>query len=71
MHTPQQRDEKTVAIATALGLLGLALALGTAVLWAANAFLSLTDPTLRILGRALMIAAPVAPLAYLVRARRR
>ncbi|WP_426241357.1 hypothetical protein [Nocardioides sp. LHG3406-4] len=67
----QQRDEKTVVIASAVGLFCLVLVIGLAGLWAANYLLDLNDSVTNPLVNAFVIAAGVALVVYLIRARRR
>ncbi len=69
MQTREQRDEKTVSIATALGLFCLAIAVGALGLWAATSFLGLRSSAASSLGWVLIIAAGGLLVGYLVRAR--
>lgn len=71
MQTREQRDEKTVVIATALGLFCLVIAVGAVGLWAAVAFLGLNDSAASPLAWLLTIAAGAVLITYLVRARQR
>ena len=71
MQTREQRDEKTVVIATALGLFCLVIAVGALGLWAAVSVLDLNDPTVSSLGWVIAAAAGVVLIVYLLRARRR
>jgi hypothetical protein len=71
MQTREQRDEKTVVIATALGLFCLVIAVGGLSLWAAVSVLDLNDPTVSSLGWVIAAAAGVVLIVYLDRARRR
>ena len=70
MQTREQRDEKTVMIATALGLFCLVIAVGALSLWAAASFLGLNDSTVSSLGLVIAATAGVVLIVYLVRARR-
>ena len=47
VQTQESRDEKTVAIATGLGLFCLVMAALGLVQWAVSALLDVSDPTLR------------------------
>lgn len=71
MQAREQRDEKTVLIATALGLFCLVLAVGGLGLWAANSFLGMSDSATASLFWVLTIAAGVLLVVYLLRARQR
>jgi uncharacterized membrane-anchored protein len=71
VQTQQNRDEKTVLIATALGLLCLVLVIGGLGLWAADSLLDLNDAAVNSLLSVLIIAAGVVLVVYLVRARKR
>jgi hypothetical protein len=71
MQTKQQRDEKTVLIATALALFCLVIAVGALGLWAANSFLGMGDSTASVLVWVLTLLAGVLLVVYLVRARQR
>lgn len=71
MQTREQRDEKTVVIATALGLFCLVIAVGALSLWAAVLVVDLNAPTVSSLGWVVAATAGVVLIAYLVRAGRR
>lgn len=71
VQTQQNRDEKTVVIATALGLFCLVLVMGALGLWAADSLLDLSDSVTTPLLTLFVIAAGVALMGYLVRARTR
>lgn len=71
MQTREQRDEKTVVIATALGVSCPVIAVGALILWAAVSVVDLNDPTGSSLGRVIAATAGVVLIACLVRARRR
>lgn len=71
MQTREQRDEKTVVIATALSLFCLVIAVGARSLWAAVSVLGLSDSTASSLGSVIFAAAGAMLIVYLVRARRR
>lgn len=71
MQTREQRDDKTVVIATALGVFCLVIAGGALSLWAAVSVLDLNDSTVSALWWAIAAAAGVALIVYLVRERRR
>jgi hypothetical protein len=71
MQTREQRDEKSVLIATALGLFCFVMAVGALGLWAAHSFLGLSGSAASLLVRVLAIAAGVLLVGYLVRARQR
>jgi len=71
MQTREQRDEKTVLIATALGLFCLVIAVGGLGLWAANSLLGMSDSAAESSAGVLIIAAGVLLVGYLVRARQR
>jgi hypothetical protein len=71
MQTREQRDEKTVLIATALGLFCLVIAVGGLGLWAANSLFGMSDSAAESGAGMLIIAAGVLLVAYLVRARQR
>ncbi len=58
-------------IASAVGLFCLVLVIGLAGLWAANYLLDLNDSVTNPLVNAFVIAAGVALVVYLIRARRR
>ena len=70
MQTQAQRDEKTLVIATALGLFCLVIAAGAMMLWAAASVLDLGDSTVTSLGWVIATAAAVTLIGYPVRARR-
>lgn len=71
MQTPEQRDEKTVVIATALALFCLTIASGALGLWAAVSVVDLDDSTVSSLVRLIAAAAGAVLIAYLARARQR
>lgn len=71
MQTRAQRDEKTVVIATAVGLFCLVIAAGLLSLWAAVSVLDLNDVMVSSLGWVIVVAAGVMLVVYLARARRR
>lgn len=71
MQTQQNRDEKTVVIATALGLFCLVFGTGALGLWAADSLLGLSDSATTPLITVFVIAAGAALVVYLVRARKR
>lgn len=71
VQTQQDRDEKTVVIATALGLFGLVLGTGALGLWAADSLLGLGDSATTPVVAVVVIAAVAALVGYLVRARQR
>lgn len=72
MQTREQRAEKTVMIATALGLFCRIIAIGALSLWAAVSVLGLNDDsTVSSLGLVIAAAAGVVLIVYLVRVRRR
>jgi hypothetical protein len=68
VQTQRSRDEKTVAIATALGLFVLVLAVGSAFLWATRSALHLNDHLSFIL---LVAASTMAAVVHLIRLGRR
>ena len=69
MQTREGRDEKTVVIATALGLFGAVSALGALGLWAAVVVLGVDASTVSSLDRVIAAAAAVVLIGYLVRIR--
>ena len=71
MQTSEQRDEKTVVVASALGLFCLVVAIGGVGLWAATSALGMSDATAATLEWVLFIAGGLLLVVYLVRARRR
>jgi RimJ/RimL family protein N-acetyltransferase len=71
VQTQQSRDEKTVAIATALGIFVLLLAFGSALLWAIASVLNLSDRSTSPLFILLVAGSAIAMVAYLVRVGRR
>lgn len=70
MQPGQQRDEKTVVIATAVGLFCVVLALGALGLWVATSLLDVSDSVTTSLFNACVIAAGAVLVGYLIRARR-
>lgn len=68
MQTQQSRDEKTVAIATGLGLFCLVLAVGGLLLWGVDALLDLSEPSLTAFLGALLVTAGVALVVSVSRA---
>jgi hypothetical protein len=71
VQAQQNRDEKTVVIATALGLFCLVLGLAALGLWAAESLLGLNDSVTTPLTIVFVIAAGAMLVVYLVRARKR
>jgi hypothetical protein len=71
VHTQQSRDEKTVVIATGLGLVCLIVALGGLVLWGVYSLFELSESTVESLLWGLIVAAGFALVGYLVRANKR
>jgi hypothetical protein len=71
VQTQQNRDEKTVVIATALGLFCLVLGIAALGLWAADSLLGLSDSVTTPLTTVFVIAAGAMLVVYLVRARTR
>lgn len=69
MQSEQQRDEKTVVIATGLGLFCLVGAVGALGLSAATSLLDLDETATTWLSYVIITAAGAALVAYLVRAR--
>ena len=67
----QSRDDKTVAIATALGIFGLLLTVGSALLWAITSALDLSNRNTSPLFNLLVVVSATATVAYLVRAGKR
>jgi hypothetical protein len=71
LQTQQRRDEKTVAIATGLGLFCLILAVGGLALWGVDALLELSESTLVSLLWALDAVAVLELVLYSFRTGRR
>lgn len=71
MQDPQSRDEKTVTIATGLGLFCLVLAIGGIALWGVESLLELSGSVMTPILWALIVAAVIAPAIYVFRAGRR
>jgi hypothetical protein len=71
MQTREQRDEKTVVIATALALFGLVVAIGVLVLSAAVVFLELSGEAASALVYVFACAGGMVLVVHLVSARRR
>ena len=71
MQTQQTRDEKTVAIATALGIFVTVLAVGSALLWGITSALDLSVHSTSPLFGLVVAASAVATVVYLVRFGRR
>lgn len=71
MQAQQDRDEKTIVMATALGLFCLVLGVGLLGLWAAGFLLGLSDWATTPLFTVSVFAAGAALVVYLVRARNR
>lgn len=69
MQSQEQRDEKTVMIATALALFVLILVLGGAAGWALNSAFDVPHELNTVLSVAVCCIAGVASVAYLIRAR--
>jgi hypothetical protein len=67
----QSRDQKTVAIATALGFFVLVLAAGSAVLWATTSALDVSDRSSEPAFTLLVAAAATMAVGYLVRTGKR
>lgn len=71
MRSQQSRDEKTVAIASALGIFVLVLAVGAALLWATTSTLNVSDGSSSPLFILLVAASAMVAIVYLVRVGRR
>lgn len=71
MQTQQTRDEKTVAIATALGIFVTVLAVGSALLWGLTSVLDLSEHRTSPLFSLIVASSAVATVVYLVRFGRR
>ena len=71
MQTQHQRDEKTLAIATALGLFVLALAVGMAARRTTSLVYDVGDSIDTAFDLVMWGAAVLAPTAYLLRTARR
>lgn len=71
MPTPQSRDEKTVAIATALAIFVLVLAVGSVLLWATTSALRVSERSSSPLFILLVAASGIVAVVYLVRAGKR
>ncbi len=67
MRPQQSRDEKTVAIASALGIFVLVLAVGAALLWATTSALNVSDASSSPLFILLVAASAMVAIVYLVR----
>jgi hypothetical protein len=71
MHTQEEREEQTLAIATALGLFVLLLVIAGGLLWIASLAVDVSDDLARpILATAVCLAGAMA-IANLVRATKR
>ncbi|PVG80601.1 hypothetical protein DDE18_22340 [Nocardioides gansuensis] len=70
MQPQQQRDAKTLVIATGLGLFVLVVALGCAVLWLATSVLDLSEETVST-GFWFVSAVAAAAWVWLVRSQGR
>ncbi|HET7388904.1 MAG TPA: hypothetical protein VFJ19_19820 [Nocardioidaceae bacterium] len=71
MQTQRQRDDKTVAIATGLGLFMLTVAVGSALLWTADLLFDWRSQVTNVLFKTLVSSAVVAAVVYLFRIGRR
>jgi len=71
VQTQQSRDDKTVAIATALGIFVILLAVGWVVLWAITSALDLSNHRTSPLFILLVAASAMASVIYLVRVGKR
>ncbi len=69
MQPQEQRDEKTVTIATALALFVLILVVGGAAGWALNSAFDVTPGLNTVLTVAVSCVAGAASIDYLIRAR--
>ncbi|MGY2876629.1 hypothetical protein ACVW00_003819 [Marmoricola sp. URHA0025 HA25] len=71
MQTRQCRDDKTVVIATALGIFAISLGVGSTLLWAIRSVLDLSEDGTSPEFMLLVAVSAVATVVYLVRAGRR
>lgn len=71
MQKRTERDEKTLDIGTALGLLVLVLVVGHVVLSIADRFVGSSGEVSHTLSMTIVVAACITAVAYLVRAARR
>lgn len=70
VQTQENRDEKTVVIATAIAMFCLVLGIGALGLWVADSLLGLRDSARTPLIDVFVIAAGAVLVVYLVRARK-
>lgn len=71
MQTQSSREDKTVAIATALGIFVIVLAAGSTLLWAFTSALDVRDHGTSPLFLLLVAASVIAAVAHLLRAGKR
>lgn len=71
MQTPQRRDQKTVVIATALGLFVLVVAAGAGLLWVTDSVFGWPGEDTNAVFSMLVVAAGAAAVVHLVRADKR
>ncbi len=71
MEDRRAREEKTLDIATALGLLVVVVAAGHLVVWLAYQSVGVGQQAVSESSRGIVIVACVSAVAYLVRARKR
>jgi hypothetical protein len=71
VQTQRSRDDKTVAIATALGIFVILLAVGSLVLWGTTSALDLRDQQTSPLFILIVGASAMATVVYLVRSGKR
>lgn len=69
MQSQEERDEKTVTIATALGLFVLILLVGAAAGWAVNSAFDVAHGLNTVLTIVVWCVAGVVPIVYLIRAK--
>jgi uncharacterized BrkB/YihY/UPF0761 family membrane protein len=67
MQTQERRDEKTLAISTAIGLFVLTLAVGSLALWVSSSTLDWSDHLTSALFTVICCTAGVVAIVYLTR----
>jgi hypothetical protein len=71
VQSQRRRDEKAVAISTALGIFVILLAVGSVVLWATTSALDVSEHKTSPLFVLLVAASAAATVVYLVRTGKR
>jgi len=71
VQTEQSRDDKTIVIATALGIFVLIMVAGSALLWAATSALNVRNSGSGPLFTLVIAASAIASVVYLARTSKR